>query len=262
MYQFRRICIVLIAVLLSVPAACPEHGSGCDAGRSALCSFGRQSKTNDAAAAGTCRAFRASRARRNCPSDTPPDSNSAQQAPPGAPQVSEGSGTTSNSDASDAPSTRNDSTFVLNVNEVPVVFTVTDKHNHYVRDLSKKDFKVIDDGRPVNEIRSFRRETDLPLRVGLLIDSSASVRGRFKFEQEAAIEFINQTIRPKYDQAFVLGFDSSLEVTQEFTGNSELLSKGIRSLRPGNSTRLYDAIFYACRERLLNTSEPMSVRKP
>ena len=56
---------------------------------------------------------------------------------------------------------------VRNVNEVPVVFTVTDKHNHYVRDLSKKDFKVMDDGRPVDDIRSFRRETDLPLRVGL-----------------------------------------------------------------------------------------------
>jgi VWFA-related protein len=146
------------------------------------------------------------------------------------------------------------------VNEVPVVFTVTDKHNHYVRDLNKKDFKVLDDGRPVVDIRSFRRETELPLRVGLLIDSSASVRGRFKFEQEAAIEFMNQTIRPKYDQAFVLGFDSSLEVTQEFTGDSELLSNGIRSLRPGNSTRLYDALFYACRERL-NESETSSVRK-
>lgn len=141
------------------------------------------------------------------------------------------------------------------------MFTVTDKHNHYVRDLSKNDFKVMDDGRPVLEIRSFRRETDLPLRVGLLIDSSASVRGRFKFEQEAAIEFMNQTIRPRYDQAFVLGFDSSLEVTQEFTGDAELLSKGIRSLRPGNSTRLYDALFYACRERLLNTAETASVRK-
>ena len=150
--------------------------------------------------------------------------------------------------------------FRATVNEVPVVFTVTDKHNHYVRDLSKKDFRVMDDGHPVVDIRSFRRETDLPLRVGLLIDSSASVRGRFKFEQEAAIEFMNQTIRPKYDQAFVLGFDSSLEVTQEFTGDSELLSKGIRSLRPGNSTRLYDALFYACRERL-NAPETASVRR-
>ena len=163
-------------------------------------------------------------------------------------------------DTGDSPKSANDTTIIRTVNEVPVVFTVTDKHNHYVRDLNKKDFKVIDDGRPVVQIRSFRRETDLPLRVGLLIDSSASVRGRFKFEQEAAIEFMNQTIRPKYDQAFVLGFDSSLEVTQEFTSNSELLSKGIRGLRPGNSTRLYDALFYACRERL-NTPETASVRR-
>jgi VWFA-related protein len=155
----------------------------------------------------------------------------------------------------------NDTTFVTTVNEVPVVFTVTDKHNHYVRDLNQSDFKVIDDGRPVEDIRSFRRETDLPLRVGLLIDSSASVRGRFKFEQESAIEFMNQTIRPRYDEAFVLGFDSSLEITQEFTDNTELLSKGIRSLRPGNSTRLYDALYYACRERLLEKQESIAVRK-
>ena len=159
------------------------------------------------------------------------------------------------------PRTSDDTTFSTTVNEVPVVFTVTDKHNHYVKDLGKSDFKVIDDGQPGPEIRSFRRETDLPLRVGLLIDSSASVRSRFKFEQEAAIEFMNQTIRPRYDQAFVLGFDSSLEITQEFTDNAELLSKGIRSLRPGNSTRLYDALYYACREKLLNTSETTSVRR-
>lgn len=165
-------------------------------------------------------------------------------------------------DASQKPQRANDdSTFFTTVNEVPVVFTVTDKHNHYVKDLDKKDFKVIDDGKPVEEIRSFRRETDLPLRVGLLIDSSASVRSRFKFEQEAAIEFMNQTIRPQYDRAFVLGFDSSLEVTQDFTSQSELLSKGIRSLRPGNSTRLYDALYYACRERLLDTNDTVSVRK-
>src|SRR5581483_7432161 len=152
-------------------------------------------------------------------------------------------------------------TFRTRVDEVPVVFTVTDKHNHYVRDLNKEDFKVVDDGRPVLEIRDFRRETDLPLRVGLLVDSSASIRGRFKFEQEAATEFMNQTIRPKYDRAFVLGFDASLEITQEFTDNTELLSKGIRSLRPGNSTRLYDALYYACRERLLDTNDTVSVRK-
>jgi len=151
--------------------------------------------------------------------------------------------------------------FVSRVNEVPVVFTVTDKHNHYIRDLNKSDFKVIDDGRLVQDIRSFRRETDLPLRVGLLIDSSASVRGRFKFEQESAIEFMRQTIRPGFDQAFIMGFNSKLEITQEFTDAGELLSKGIRSLRPGTSTRLYDALYYACRERMLQKQESIAVRK-
>jgi VWFA-related protein len=147
------------------------------------------------------------------------------------------------------------------VNEVNVVFTVTDKHNHYVKDLGKNDFRVIDDQRPVAEIRSFRRETDLPLQVGILIDSSASIRGRFKFEQESAIEFLNQTLRARYDKAFVMGFDSSLEITQDFTDSTELLSKGIRSLRPGNGTRLYDALFYACRDKLMKMAQTSSVRR-
>lgn len=176
-------------------------------------------------------------------------------------QTSSSPETAVDAETTEKPRSESDSTFFTTVNEVPVVFTVTDKHNHYVRDLDKKDFKVIDDGQPVIDIRSFRRETDLPLRVGLLIDSSASVRSRFKFEQEAAIEFMNQTIRPRYDRAFVLGFDANLEITQEFTDNSEMISKGIRALRPGNSTRLYDALYYACRERLLTNPEPAPVRK-
>jgi VWFA-related protein len=147
------------------------------------------------------------------------------------------------------------------VNEVNVVFTVTDKHNHYVKDLGKSDFKVIDDKRAVDDIRSFRRETDLPLQVGILIDSSASIRGRFKFEQESAIEFLNQTLRARYDEAFVLGFDSSLEITQDFTDSTELLSKGIRALRPGNGTRMYDALFYACRDKIMKTPQTGSVRR-
>jgi Ca-activated chloride channel homolog len=204
----------------------------------------------------------------NASPEQPPAQNQTDAVPltqpatdnPGTQASTANSASNTGADSAEISETASDTTIRRNVNEVPVVFTVTDKHNHYVRDLSKKDFKVMDDGRPVIDIRSFRRETDLPLRVGLLIDSSASVRGRFKFEQEAAIEFMNQTIRPKYDQAFVLGFDSSLEVTQELTSNSELLSKGIRSLRPGNSTRLYDALFYACRERL-NGPETASVRR-
>ena len=152
-------------------------------------------------------------------------------------------------------------TFIHVVNEVNVVFTVTDKHNRYVKDLKAADLKVLDDEKPIEALRSFRRESDLPLQVGLLIDASGSIRDRFKFEQESAIEFLNETIRVHFDKAFVLGFDSSLEMTQDFTDSTEKLSKGIRSLRPGNATRMYDALYYACREKLLKSAQDDSVRR-
>src|SRR2546427_5785044 len=151
--------------------------------------------------------------------------------------------------------------FVVPVNEVSVVFTVTDKHNHYVKDLAKSDFRVIDDEKPIAEIRSFRRETDLPVQVGLLIDASNSIRDRFKFEQESAIEFLNQTIRPRYDRAFVVGFDVAPELTQDFTDSTEALSKGVRMLHPGGGTAMYDALYYACRDKLLKSPQTGAVRR-
>jgi len=142
-------------------------------------------------------------------------------------------------------------TIVKQVDEVNVVFTVTDKRGKFVKDLKQDDFSVVDDNKPAKAIRSFRSETNLPLRVGLLIDASNSIRDRFKFEQEAAIEFLNQIIRPKDDKAFVIGFDTTPEVTQGFTDNTEALSRGVRMLRPGGGTALYDAVYYACRDQIM-----------
>ncbi len=147
------------------------------------------------------------------------------------------------------------------VNEVNVVFTVTDKHGHYVKDLKKEDFKIVDDEKPAEEVRSFHAEANLPLEVGLLVDASNSVRDRFKFEQEAAIEFLNQTIRPKSDKAFVIGFDVTPEVTQDFTDNTEKLSVGVRSLRPGGGTAMYDAVYFACRDKLMKEPHAGPVRR-
>lgn len=147
------------------------------------------------------------------------------------------------------------------VNEVNVVFTVTDRHGHYVKDLKKDDFQVIDDNKPAVEVRSFVRQTDLPLQVGLLVDASNSVRDRFKFEQESAIEFLNQTVRPKYDKAFVVGFDVTPEIAQDFTDNTEALSIGVRSLRPGGGTAMYDALYFACRDKLLKAEQSGPVRR-
>jgi Ca-activated chloride channel family protein len=148
------------------------------------------------------------------------------------------------------------------VDEVNIVFTVTDNRGRFVKNLNREDINVLDDSRPPKAISDFRNETDLPLRVGLVIDASNSVRDRFKFEQEAAIEFLNQIVRPQTDRAFVLGFDSTAEITQDYTDNIEKLAQGVRVLRPGGGTAMYDAIYYACRDRLLNIrKESGAVRK-
>ena len=147
------------------------------------------------------------------------------------------------------------------VNEVNVVFTVTDKQGRYVKDMKQGDFSVLDDKKPPREIRTFHSETDLPLQVGLLIDASNSVRDRFRFEQEAAIEFLNQITRPGYDKAFVVGFDTTPEVTQDFTDNSELLSRGVHALRAGGGTAMYDALYFACRDKLLKAQRTGPVRR-
>ena len=149
----------------------------------------------------------------------------------------------------------------VGINEVNVVFTVTDKHGKRVTDLKQADFSFVDDNKPAAEIRSFHAETNLPLQVGLLIDASNSVRDRFKFEQESAIEFLNQTVRRGYDQAMVVGFDATPEVTQDFTDDTEKLGQGVRQLRPGGGTALYDALYYACRDKLLKKAQNGPTRR-
>jgi Ca-activated chloride channel family protein len=149
----------------------------------------------------------------------------------------------------------------VGTNEVNVVFTVTDKHGKRITDLKQADFRFVDDNKPATEIRSFHAETNLPLQVGLLIDASNSVRDRFKFEQESAIEFLNQTVRRGYDQAMVVGFDATPEVTQDFTDDTEKLGQGVRMLRPGGGTALYDALYYAGRDKLLKKAQNGPTRR-
>lgn len=152
-------------------------------------------------------------------------------------------------------------TYRTRVEEVNVIFTVADKHGKFVKNLSQSDFQVLDNNQPPKQIVSFSRETDLPLRVGLLIDSSNSIRSRFQFEQEAAVEFLTQMVRPKSDKAFVIGFDTTPEVTADFTDDSEKLAQGVHLLRPGGGTALYDAVYYACRDKLMKAVQTGPVRR-
>ncbi len=152
-------------------------------------------------------------------------------------------------------------TIKTQTNEVNVVFTVTDKHGRRITDMKQGDFRVVDDSKPPEFIRSFHAETNLPLEVGLLIDASNSVRDRFKFEQESAIEFLNQTVHPHKDQAFVVGFDVTPEVTQDFTDDTEKLAHGVHELHPGGGTALFDALYFACRDKLLKGPKSETVRR-
>jgi len=147
------------------------------------------------------------------------------------------------------------------VNEVNVLFIATDKHGKFVRDLNQNDFTILDDHKPPQAILNFRRETDLPLHMGLLIDVSGSVDSRFDFEQTAATSFLEHTVRKGYDRMFVMGFNSHTQLAQDFTDNAALLSRGIHNLRDGGGTALYDAIYHACKDKLLKDHSERPVRK-
>lgn len=147
------------------------------------------------------------------------------------------------------------------VNEVNVLFIATDKHGKFVRDLNQNDFSILDDHKPPQAILNFRRETDLPLHMGLLIDVSGSVDSRFDFEQGAATSFLQHTLRANFDKAFVLGFNNRSQMAQDFTDNVQLLSAGVRKLHDGGGTALYDAVYHACKEKFLKDRPDRPVRK-
>jgi Ca-activated chloride channel homolog len=137
---------------------------------------------------------------------------------------------------------------------VHLVATVMDRHRNFVTDLDQNDFKVLEDGTP-QEIRYFGRDTDLPLRIGILLDTSNSIRPRLEFEKDAAMDFLQHVIRRNQDQAFLMTFDNEPEVIQDYTGDLALLTDAIRKQRAGGGTALNDAIYLAA-EKLTNPPLP------
>src|SRR5579884_3168389 len=156
-----------------------------------------------------------------------------------------------------APTGEDDQTrIILDVTRVNMLFTVADKKGRFITDLTKDDFDIIENKKP-QHILEFTAESNLPLRLAVLIDTSNSIRDRFKFQQEAATAFVHDVIRPDLDKAIVVSFDSTAELVADMTSDTEVLEKAIRDLRPGGGTSLYDAIFYACRDKLMK-DQPMS----
>lgn len=143
---------------------------------------------------------------------------------------------------------------VAEVTRVNMLFTVTDKKGRFVTDLTKNDFQVFESKKP-QRIMEFTSETDLPLRLAILIDTSNSIRDRFRFQQEAATNFVNSVMREQ-DKATLVSFDTAAEVITDLTNDTNKLENGIRELRPGGGTALYDAMYLACKEKLMR-DQPM-----
>jgi VWFA-related protein len=144
--------------------------------------------------------------------------------------------------------------------EVDLIFTVTDKHGAFVTGLQQQNFGLLDDGRPPERVLRFEQQTNLPLRVGIMLDTSSSIRQRFIFEQNAATDFLLQVLHPA-DRAFVEGFDVQTDITQDFTNRIDLLGTGIRKLKPGGGTAMFDSLYKTCRDQMLTLQQTTNVRK-
>jgi VWFA-related protein len=151
-------------------------------------------------------------------------------------------------------------TITLFSREVDLFFTVTDKKGNFVTGLQQQNFGLLDNGRPPERVIRFVQQTNLPLRVGIMIDTSSSIRQRFPFEQQAAIDFLLQVMHPA-DRAFVEGFDVQTDIEQDFTNRVDVLESGISKLRPGGGTALYDSLYKTCRDQMLTLRGTADVRK-
>ncbi len=214
-----------------------------------------------------CLAFAACLATAAAPSQQPassaptqPAQNSAAQLPQNsaAPAGQPAAGQPAQPDSGDTDASK---VFKIGANEVSLIFTVTDSHGRYIPNLTQNDFALLDDQKAPAHVNSFHQQINLPLRVGIVIDASTSIRSRFQFEQQSAIEFLLQVLKSKNDRAFVMGFDVTPTVTQNWTNDMDALEQGINKLRPGGGTALFDAVYTACRDKLLTERGPEPVRK-
>jgi Ca-activated chloride channel homolog len=137
---------------------------------------------------------------------------------------------------------------------------VSDKKGRFVTDLTQSDFLVFESKKPQTVVE-FTAETDLPLRLAVLIDTSNSIRDRFKFQQEAATDFLQTVVRAHEDKAVIVSFDTAAELVADLTDDVDKLKSAVMGLRPGGGTAMYDAIFFACRDKLMQDQPKFKFRR-
>jgi VWFA-related protein len=134
------------------------------------------------------------------------------------------------------------------VQEVGVVLTVTNWLGHFVKDLNETDLRILDNGHPVDKITYFQSQTDLPLRVGIVVDASASITNRYKFEKKAANAFLRRVLNPDRDDAIVVGFNENVQLYRTASRERRFLPEKMTHLTPGGDTAIYDAVAFTCKE--------------
>ncbi len=135
---------------------------------------------------------------------------------------------------------------------VRLAVTVTDnKTGRYVVDLKQADFEVFEDKVP-QEILNLTAQTDLPLDVAVLMDTSNSVKPKLKFEKDAAVSFLQTMLTSRKDRALFVTFDSQVELHQDFSNRIDLLTKAIDKVKAQGETKMYDAIYQICEEKMLS----------
>jgi len=143
-----------------------------------------------------------------------------------------------------------DQTYRVSVDLVNIFCSVWDKNtNSFITNLTREDFTVVEDNQK-QEIRNFNRETNLPLTIALLIDTSQSVAPKLRFEQDAATSFFHNVLRDR-DRAMLVEFDSGVTLVQDFTNDANKMARQIASLRAAGGTALYDAVYLSCDEKLI-----------
>jgi len=162
----------------------------------------------------------------------------------------------------ESPSPAKSSTFRANVELVNVPLTALNKRGQPVIDLNKEDFQIFEDG-VEQTITHFDRETSTPLRIGLILDTSNTARRQLSYEKEAASEFVFQVLRNggTKNQVFLQTFDVSSSIIQDFTNDPDLVNEKVQDLKSGGGKALYDAIYFACREKMLKTGPPEEMRR-
>jgi Ca-activated chloride channel homolog len=153
------------------------------------------------------------------------------------------------------PIQKSETKITTTVNLVDVLFTVLDRRNKLISTLDKQDFKIFDDN-VAQDIRYFSKQSDLPLRIGMLLDTSNSIRDRIKFEQDAADNFLFSVMRHGKDEAFVMTFDDEPQTVQPFTADTGMLRDQIDRTRAGGGTAVYDAVYQACMQELSHPPRP------